>query len=573
MGKRNLIYVFLIVYTFSFSRPIFLKSEGKIRLFVSLTRKRGIELIVKSKRRLKLSDIRKKFTDSEKAKIRKKRLGFTRSYYILYQDLKQRYKKSILDKLFPHDFIKNGYYFHRVKYRGKESFWRISVWFTGNGMNYRILKKINNKKSNFLYLDTTIKIPIKMLLPFLRPAPADNRSKKIKKAKEKKSLLEYGEDSHGKYAIYKLKKGEALYSAVVVRFTGRLDADSVMQLAYEIAKRSGIKDVTNIPVGYPVKIPFKYLLPEYLPKDSKEHKKYEQELVQSQNLADQFKISAKKGLEGVYVIIDPGHGGADTGAMYNGVWEDDYMYDIMCRVKRLLEKETKAVVIPTVYDASSKYRVFDREKLSLDRDEFLITTPEFNLNSKYVSKVGVNLRWYLANYLFQRRVNSGVPETNIIFISLHADALYKKVRGAMVYIPYAGLYRKKALCRGKIYFKYYEVRKHPVYFFTRKEVQISEGLSRKFANNLVKSLEGEQVPVHKEKPVREFIFRSKYSRPFVPAVIRNNKVVIKMLVEVANLKNKEDAKNVKNPKFREKVAKAIVKTIEQFYSPSNGKKQ
>ncbi|MEJ2189064.1 MAG: hypothetical protein P8Y93_06520, partial [Acidobacteriota bacterium] len=79
--------------------------------------------------------------------------------------------------------------------------------------------------------------------------------------------LEYGEDRQGPYAVYRLRKGEALYSAVVVRFTGQLLAKQVNQTAMEIAGRSGIKDVTDIPIGYPVKIPLELLLPAYLPHD------------------------------------------------------------------------------------------------------------------------------------------------------------------------------------------------------------------------------------------------------------------------------------------------------------------
>ncbi len=480
--------------------------------------------------------------------------------------MKDIYKELIIKKLFPYDFIKNGFYYHKVRYKGAESLWRVAVWFTGNGMNYKTIKKINKLRKNSLYYKSTVKIPENLLLPFLKPIKNKTENDSALSSTSKKPLLEYGKDKQGEYAIYRLKKGEALYSAVVVRFTGRLDADSVMELAYEIAKRSGIKDVTDIPVGYPVKIPVKYLLPEYKPKNSKEYKQYTEDIKESEILASRQKIEKTKNLEGVYVILDPGHGGADTGAMYNGVWEDDYMYDIMCRVKRLLESKTKAVVIPTVYDKSSGYKVFDKKKLKLDRDEYLMTTPRFNLNSKLASKVGVNLRWYLANYLNSRRIKSRVPPTKIVFISLHADALYKKVRGTMIYIPYAGLYRKRAGHRSRTYLKYYEVRVKPFYKFTKKEVQVSEGLSRKLAYIVVNNLKQQNIPVHNEKPVREFIFRSRYSRPFVPAVIRYNKVMIKMLIEVGNLKNKKDAKNIADPNFREEFAKAIVKSLTDFYA-------
>ncbi len=56
------------------------------------------------------------------------------------------------------------------------------------------------------------------------------------------SPLQYGVDELGEYGVYRLQKGEALYSAVVVRFTGQLLAKQVNEMAQEIAARSGIDD-------------------------------------------------------------------------------------------------------------------------------------------------------------------------------------------------------------------------------------------------------------------------------------------------------------------------------------------
>ncbi len=567
MGKRVLILILFFYSAFVFSSVrVFLQKEGNFSLYASLKKSNGIKLVIRTDSSVSKKSILIGFANSRKAKIRYRRSLRTKTFYIRYEDLKDRYKKIVLKKLFPRDYIRSGYYYHKVRYKGAESLWRVAVWFTGNGMNYKIIKKINKLRKNSLYYKSTVKIPEKLLLTFLKNKNKTVRNRVVSSSTSKKPVLEYGKDKQGEYAIYRLKKGEALYSAVVVRFTGRLDADSVMELAFEIAKRSGIKDVTNIPIGYPIKIPLKYLLPEYKPKNSKEYKQYAEDIKESEILANKQKIEKTKDLEGVYIILDPGHGGIDTGAMYNGVWEDDYMYDIVCRVKQALETKTKAFVISTVYDKSSGYRVFNKKKLKLDRDEYLMTTPQFNLNSRLTTRVGLNLRWYLANYLNSKRIKSGIPPSKIIFISFHADALYKKVRGTMVYIPYAGLYRKKVSHATKTYLKYYEVRVKPVYRFTKKEVQVSEGLSRKLAYLIVNNLKKNNIPVHTEKPVREFIFRRKYAKPFVPAVIRYNKVMIKMLIEVANLKNKKDAGNISDPNFREKFAQTIVQSLLEFYA-------
>jgi len=43
---------------------------------------------------------------------------------------------------------------------------------------------------------------------------------------------------------------------------------------------------------------------------------------------------------------------------------------------------------------------------------------------------------------------------------------------------------------------------------------------------------------------------------------------LRCLIEVANLKNKGDAANVRDPKFREKYAHAFVQALIQFYGGS-----
>ena len=117
--------------------------------------------------------------------------------------------------------------------------------------------------------------------------------------------LTYGQDSQGEYAVYRLQAGEALYSAVVVRFTGTLGAEDVNSLAMEIARRSGISDVTGIPVGYSVKIPLEDLLPQYLPRSSPQYQAWAKNQKELGQVTNTYKNAA---LDGVVVILDPGHG-------------------------------------------------------------------------------------------------------------------------------------------------------------------------------------------------------------------------------------------------------------------------
>jgi len=598
-SRKTFLICFLLFSIAATAATRFVEQRGKVRAYALISRSRGIRLqLVAVQGRVKLSDSLHWLSERSQRKLRRK--FPTRKITISYGSLNSRAKKILMNKAFPKDSFRRGVYRHKVVYRGAETFWRLGEWFTGNGANYRAIMKMNRIKSSTLKLGAWISIPKQLLLPaFLpqerplskpvlgkpkpeplqpvsrttaNPVPVSKLGSKITELSPdaKRFHLKYGKDKEGAYAVYRLAKGEALYSSVVVRFTGRLDADAVHELVRIIVKRNKIPDVTDMKVGYPVKIPMEYLLPEFLPRTTKAFKEYQEELKETEKAAQETRIGTATHLNGVYLILDSGHGGRDTGAKYNGAWEDDYMYDIICRIKRIIEKETKGHVLPTTFDKSSRYTPIDKKNLHMDRDEYLRTTPMFPLNSKYVTSVGVHLRWYFANYQYERLKKTGVPGTNIVFISFHSDALYHKVTGTMVYIPSASrkLFRSHVMMKSGKYKPYLEYRSHPMYKFSRKKVQVAEGLSRKFARVLIAQLKAKGIPTHKEKAIRSYIFRSRRSRPFVPAVVRYSKMPLRCLIEVANLKNKGDAANVRDPKFREKYAHAFVQALIQFYGGS-----
>ncbi len=473
-------------------------------------------------------------------------------------------QKQVLGKVFPKDNFQNGAYRHLVTYRGVESLWRVSEWFTGNGANYRRIMRFNGMRSSTLKTGNWIRIPGDLLRLDLHPEVLIPEQVL---ASGRREDLSYGSDGQGAYAVYRLKRGEALYSSVVVRFTGRLEAEAVHELVAVIVKRNDIRDVTDMPVGFPVKIPVEYLLPEYLPADSDAYKEYREELQRAEAAAEAMQIDRSEKLDGVYLILDSGHGGRDSGAHHNGAWEDDYMYDILCRIKRIIENETRGHVIPTIFDKSTRYTVFDQPELRNGKTEYLKTTPLYSLNSRWVTTTGVHLRWYFSNYQYRKLTAGGVPRSRIVFLSLHADALYYKVNGAMAYIPSGsrGLYRTRISLSGSRYQQYLEYRDRPTYTFSKSEVTGSEGVSRKFARMLFEELEKGKIPVHREKPIRSAIYRSRRSRPFVPAVVKYNKALVRILVEVGNLKNTSDARNIRDPKFRERFARSVVNTMIRFY--------
>ena len=471
-------------------------------------------------------------------------------FHLASPDLQQQ----LLRSLFPGDRLEVTGWNHRVELaslaRG-ESLWTVADWFTGSGENFRQLREANRMADDALLPGQELWIPARLLRPSLQQAlPAGSIGTPA-------DLLQYREDAAGRYAAYRLQPGEALYSSVVVRFTGRVFAEDVNALAVEIARRSGIADVTDIPIGYEVKIPLDLLQAEFLPPGDPRRAEYEASLSDSNRFTNPVQAT---GLAGITVVLDAGHGGTDVGASVGSVWESLYVYDIMVRVKSLLETRTAARVLPTVRDGS-RFAVREADVLPVSRGHQVLTTPPYPILD---AKVGVNLRWYLANSQYHKFTDGGEADAKkVVFVSLHADSLHPSLRGAMVYVPSAKLTAGRSSRSGIVYTSRAEVRAHPEVEFSLRERQQSEGLSREMATRTIAAFRARNLPVHPYKPVRERIIRQRGE--FVPAVLRYNSIPAKMLVEVCNLANGEDRRLIQTRAFRQQVAAAIVAGIMSYY--------
>jgi N-acetylmuramoyl-L-alanine amidase len=513
-----------------------------------------------------------------------RRLEAGRTYRVPYEVAAGELRLRAARALFPDDRAEYEGWRHRTRTdRGGESLWQIAMWFTGKGENFKTLREINGLRDNEPPAGAELLVPAELLRRELRasfpaaappgpaaapqavpptqqaaaaPVPIDHPA-----AGPETYDLEYAEDAEGEHAIYPLRPGEALYSSVVVRFTGRLHAEDVSALAQTIAQRSGISDVTDIPIGYRVRIPLDLLLPEYLPAGHPRRKEYEAGLIAS--AAFQNRVRAVD-LEGITVILDSGHGGRDVGATLDGVWESLYVYDVMLRVRQLLDSYSAAKVAPLIRDGK-QFKIEDRDVLAFSRGHAVLTTPPYAIAD---SKVGVNLRWQLANSVHRRVVKGGGDPAKVVFISLHADSLHPSLRGAMAYLPEASLSGAAPANRGGEYASRKETRE-PRYQPSRRELQRSEGLSRDLANHLIAAFRDQGLAVHPFKPVREKVIRNR--RQWVPAVLRYNAVPAKILLEICNLANHEDRKLLQTRSYRQKVAEAIVQGILGYYSPpANG---
>ena len=370
---------------------------------------------------------------------------------------------------------------------------------------------------------------------------------------------QYGVDELGEYGVYRLQKGEALYSAVVVRFTGQLLAKQVNETAQEIAARSGIEDVTDIPIGYPVKIPVDLLLPEYMPAGSPGRLAWIEE---QRELSHFLEVVYAADLSGVQVILDAGHGGKDSGATVNGIWEATYAYDIMSRIRANLKKHTKATVWTTIEYARIGYKPQTADRLTQTRDAFLLTRPRYALQD---SVLGVHLRWYLTNDIILNRLGEGVPRSKTVFLSVHADSLHPSVRGAMAYVPSRYLRPTKPYTvRRRDIQRYAEYRNHPTVRLGPEFKARVEASSRHLAENILTTLADNDIAVHPYEPVRDRVLRGR--RSWVPAVLRYTAAQNAVLLEVCNMSNSEDRDELLSAEWREQFARAVVEGMASAFA-------
>ncbi|MEA2235569.1 MAG: hypothetical protein QOC81_293 [Thermoanaerobaculia bacterium] len=469
-----------------------------------------------------------------------------------------------------------------------ESLWNIAEWFTGRGENYAAVRAANPSQGLSTHKGDVILIPKELLASAFRRGEMEERyapkTAAVRKSEDDpeertstdahgaaaplpetvalgesaQPSLTYDRSSAEPYAVYRLQKGEALYSSVAIRFTGRVYAKDVGDVLERIERFNGIEDVARIPIGYRVKIPMSLLLPEYLPADDPTRVASEQTKRESAILAVRPRA---KGLAGVRVILDAGHGGRDAGATLDGVWESSYVYDVMCRLKRILEKKSGATVSATTKSEQAGYAVPDGDELEDATDHIILTSPKYVIGDP---AVGVNLRWYLANSIFRRAMKQSVPKEKVVFLSIHADSLHPSLRGAMAYVPgqryVTGSYEKS----DEVYLARAEVRESPIVRHSEKESLAAEGLSRDLAESIIEAFVTDDLRIHPFHPVRDNVVRG--GREWVPAVIRYNLVPTRVLLEICNLGNEKDRALIKTKKYRQHIAEAIYEGLVNYYN-------
>lgn len=354
------------------------------------------------------------------------------------------------------------------------------------------------------------------------------------------SDLTIDKDKRGReVAVYVLKAGEALYSSVVVRFCGVVDADEVNARAEQILAFNGLRDPSRIPTGARIKIPMELLDDELFDRATPIRRPVPGRALRR---------------DALHVILDAGHGGTDPGTTVHSWSEDEIAYDVMVRLKALLQGRG-VQVHPLVSDADTGEKPQNGNPIRQNRNEYVNVTPPYRMED---SRVALNLRVYLVDDIYRRLRRSGVRDEDIILISLHLDHLHPSVDGVMVYYPDAAERPDSYSPAGSVYASYDESRVSSI-AYARRENELTESYSYEFATKVISASRSLRVPVHQYQPIRRFVYRS--GRKWTPGIIHYSRVRTSVLIEAANLANGGDFRRIRSKDFRQRIADAIARAV------------
>lgn len=236
-----------------------------------------------------------------------------------------------------------------------------------------------------------------------------------------------------------------------------------------------------------------------------------------------LKVSPSDCLKGLTVVIDPGHGGFDPGAstflQKRRIAEDEYVYDVACRLRQMVESASGAAILTIEDKKGTKPR--DAEILLSDMDEYFVSTEK-----KVVAGLeGLRTRVQHANHL--QRTNK-----DTVFISLHFDSTAESLHGVSLIAPSDTI--------------------PPLVSLLEESFRMKGRLRKK------DGYAGEYHAVLKNGDKNHGL-RMLY-------VLRNdvNNVPNRTLIELGNLSNPKDVWRIRSPEVREDYAQAIFLALKEF---------
>jgi len=135
----------------------------------------------------------------------------------------------------------------------------------------------------------------------------------------------------------------------------------------------------------------------------------------------------------------------------------------------------------------------------------------------------------------------------------------------MVYVPGATFRKGTMGYSSSTYLRFREVREQPRVSFSSRDRLRSEAVSRKLAVAIVKALKRADLPTQPYQPIRERVIRG--GDVWLPAVLRGNVVPTKVLIEMVNLNNPDDASLLGRAADRDRLAKALANALSDYFGP------
>lgn len=220
------------------------------------------------------------------------------------------------------------------------------------------------------------------------------------------------------------------------------------------------------------------------------------------------------------IVIDPGHGGHDTGAKRNGTVEKEVVLAFGLTLREKLEK-------------TGRYKVL----MTRDTDEFI----PLDERRAYAERHGAHL-----------------------FIAIHADYAGTKARGATIYSLRSGVadsLRRSAkgnltseeLSRIAAASGQTSELREILSELAGRDVEVTQERTNVFARSVIETM-GEATPM-REEPEQFAAFRVLKTAQF-PSV----------LIELAYVTNQQDAANLKSETWRDKVADSILTAVGNYFS-------